>query len=344
MLVHNFKDDEWDTRFLGDLYERLSDDIRDKYALLQTPDFVEEFILKYTLDPAIEEFGLDPEPPHGHERLPHRLRVIDPACGSGHFLLGAFHRLLQAWKDASGDTDQWKLINNAMTSVHGVDKNPYAVAIARFRLMLAGMRAAGVDRLDEQVDFPLNIAVGDSLLHGFRSYGSQDELPYGEEEEDPAYTWRTEDIDSYIKSVHMLAFGSYHAVFANPPYITVRDEAENKRYRELYASCYRQYSLSVPFAERIFKLAIRGSLARRWRRLHRPDHRQLVHETGVRQETNRRVLYLPGRSDACNRYVWCPYPRSRYADGHHLRSMAIRAPGFNHPCSSWASKASVRVA
>ena len=79
-------------------------------------------------------------------------------------------------------------------------------------------------------------------------------------EEEPAYTYRTEDIDTYIKSVHILAFGSYHAVFANPPYITVRDEAENNRYRKFYASCYRQYSLSVPFAERIFKLAIRGSL------------------------------------------------------------------------------------
>ena len=259
-LVHDFQDDDWETRFLGDLYQDLSDDIRDKYALLQTPEFVEEFILKYTLDPAIEEFGLDPEPPHGHERLPHRLRVIDPACGSGHFLLGAFHHLLQSWKDASGDTDQWKLINNAMTSVHGVDKNPYAVAIARFRLMLAGMRAGGVDRLDEQVDFPLNIAVGDSLLHGFRSYGSEDELPYGDREEEAAHTWRTEDIDTYIKSVHILAFGSYQAVFANPPYITVRDDAENNRYRKFYASCYRQYSLSVPFAERIFKLAIRGSL------------------------------------------------------------------------------------
>jgi hypothetical protein len=263
VLVHDFEDKKWNTRFLGDLYQDLSPDIRDKYALLQTPEFVEEFILTYTLDPAIEEYGLEPEPPHGHEPLPHRLRVIDPACGSGHFLLGAFHRLLRAWQDATGDTDRWKLINNAMTSVHGVDKNPYAVAIARFRLMLAGMRAAGVDRLDAQVDFPLNIAVGDSLLHGFRSYGSQDELPYGEEEEEPAYTYRTEDISDYIKSVHLLAFGSYHAVFANPPYITVRDEAENKEYRSRYASCYRQYSLSVPFAERIFKLAIRGSLERR---------------------------------------------------------------------------------
>ena len=35
---------------------------RKTYALLQTPEFVEEFILKYTLDPAIEEFGLTPDP------------------------------------------------------------------------------------------------------------------------------------------------------------------------------------------------------------------------------------------------------------------------------------------
>jgi hypothetical protein len=258
-LIHDFADPEWNTRFLGDFYQYLSDDIREKYALLQTPEFVEEFILSRVLDPAIEEFGLEPEPPYGHADLPHRLRFIDPACGSGHFLLGAFHRLLRAWKDASGDSDQWALISSALISVHGVDKNPYAVAIARFRLMLAAMHAGEVKRLDERVDFPVKVAVGDSLLHGFRSYGSEDKLPF---EEEPAHTYRTEDIDDYIKSDHMLAFGSYHGVAANPPYITVRDDAENAGYRARYASCYRQYSLSVPFAERIFKLAIRGSVDR----------------------------------------------------------------------------------
>ena len=49
----------WDTRFLGDLYQDLSETARKKYALLQTPEFVEEFILDRTLDPAIEEFGLE---------------------------------------------------------------------------------------------------------------------------------------------------------------------------------------------------------------------------------------------------------------------------------------------
>ena len=120
------------------------DTARKTYALLQTPEFVEEFILKYTLDPAIEEFGLTPDPPHGHARpaappprhrpglrqrpLPAR-RVPPPAGRPG--------------KDRRPATDRWELIRDALSSVHGVDKNPFAVAIARFRLMLAAMRAGG---------------------------------------------------------------------------------------------------------------------------------------------------------------------------------------------------------
>ena len=142
-MLYDLTDPEWNTRFLGDLYQDLSEAARKTYALLQTPEFVEEFILKYTLDPAIEEFGLTPAPPPGHEDLPHRLRVIDPACGSGHFLLGAFRKLLSAWETEKPGADKWELIREALSSVHGVDKNPFAVAIARFRLMLAAMRAGG---------------------------------------------------------------------------------------------------------------------------------------------------------------------------------------------------------
>ena len=85
-LLHDFSDPEWNTRFLGDLYQDLSEDARKRYALLQTPDFVEEWILDRTLDPAMREFGDT------------KVRMIDPACGSGHFLLGGFARVLAAWQ------------------------------------------------------------------------------------------------------------------------------------------------------------------------------------------------------------------------------------------------------
>ena len=41
LLVHDFTDPEWDTRFLGDLYQDLSEATRKRYALLQTPEFVD---------------------------------------------------------------------------------------------------------------------------------------------------------------------------------------------------------------------------------------------------------------------------------------------------------------
>jgi hypothetical protein len=256
-IVRDLTDLSWDTRFLGDLYQDLSEHAKKTYALLQTPVFVEEFILDYTLDPAIKEFGLEPEPPYGHEDLPRRLRVIDPACGSGHFLLGAFQRILAAWRAQSGDVDNWVLIARALESVHGVDKNPFAVAIARFRLMLAAMKEGNVKRLTSQLRFPLNIAVGDSLLHGHGAPGIQGEFEFPGERH--THTYRTEDIDDYMNSVEMLGNGSYHVVVANPPYITVKDKQENENYRKAYMSCSGKYALSVPFAERIFKLAIHGA-------------------------------------------------------------------------------------
>jgi hypothetical protein len=256
-IRYDLTDPEWNTRFLGDLYQYLSESARKTYALLQTPDFVEEFILRYTLDPAIEEFGLEPEPPVGHENLLPGLRVVDPACGSGHFLLGAFRRLLLAWETASPATDHYELVAKALSSVHGVDKNPFAAAVARFRLMLAAMRAADIDRLTDRVDFPINIAIGDSLLHGKGAPGRQTEFDFGAE--NGAWTYRTEDIDDYIKSCHILEYGSYHVVVANPPYITVKDKAENESIRARYQSCSGKYALSVPFAERIFGLAALGT-------------------------------------------------------------------------------------
>src|SRR5207244_2865779 len=57
-IVHDFTYPQRDTRFLGDLYQDLSKDARKRYALLQTPGFVLDFILDYTLTPALDEFGL----------------------------------------------------------------------------------------------------------------------------------------------------------------------------------------------------------------------------------------------------------------------------------------------
>jgi hypothetical protein len=256
-LAHDFTDGEWNTRFLGDLYQDLSEAARKNYALLQTPEFVEEFILDLTLAPAIDEFGLEPEKKAKHvsKDTPNVLRVIDPTCGSGHFLLGAFNRLLTAWVDRAPGAEPWELISKVLAGVHGVDKNPFAVSIARFRLFLAAMKAADSKTLKEAPEFPINIAIGDSLLHGRGTWATQQDLL-----QQIQHTFRTEDIhDQKYKEVDLLGSDSYHVVVGNPPYITVSDKNENNSYRERYISCYREYSLAAPFAERFFRLGIRGA-------------------------------------------------------------------------------------
>jgi hypothetical protein len=254
-LVHDFTDPNWDTRFLGDLYQDLSETARKKYALLQTPDFVEEFILDRTLDPALDEFGLCPAlPPCSDTRhlTPDTLfRIIDPACGSGHFLLGAFPRILDRWQRKEPATYVRELAQRALDSIYGVDVNPYAVAIARFRLLLAALRACNVTRLRDAPAFRINIACGDSLLHGPDSTVQQtigDWAPVH-------HAYMPEDLSALQR---ILRPGYYHAVVANPPYITVKDSQLNQAYRKRYDACHRQYSLAVPFMQRLFQLSSTG--------------------------------------------------------------------------------------
>src|SRR5262249_32440544 len=58
-LRHDFTDPTHGTRFLGDLYQYLSESARKRYALCQTPGFIVDFILERTLRPAIDAFGID---------------------------------------------------------------------------------------------------------------------------------------------------------------------------------------------------------------------------------------------------------------------------------------------
>ncbi|WP_371268604.1 BREX-2 system adenine-specific DNA-methyltransferase PglX [Streptomyces atratus] len=267
-IIHDFTDGELDTRFLGDLYQDLSEHARKTYALLQTPEFVEEFILDLTLEPAVEEFGLDPAWKHkpagwpGEEPVVRGLRCIDPACGSGHFLLGMFERLLKKWREAEPGTADWELVRRSLESVHGCDKNPFAVAIARFRMLVAVLKACGERRLAAAPEFPINVAVGDSLLHG-RGAGRDADRTLDDAHQSGAFLYRTEDASEFGNRVDLLGRGSYHVVVANPPYITVKDKKEKENYGKVYFACSGNYALSVPFAQRIFELAIRSGGDRR---------------------------------------------------------------------------------
>jgi hypothetical protein len=235
-LVHDFSDAGLDTRFLGDLYQDLSESARKKYALLQTPVFVEEFLLDRTLNEALAALPLA------------KVTVIDPTCGSGHFLLGAFGRLLAAWEREDPMASREVLAQRALDQVAGVDINPFAVAIARFRLLIAALGACGIDRLDRAPAFRMHVAVGDSLLHGDEP--GQLALGDGGRGRFVRHAFSDED----LTSVNAILSRRYAVVVGNPPYITVKDRTLNTAYRQRYQTCHMKYALSVPFVERFWEL------------------------------------------------------------------------------------------
>ena len=113
------------------------------------------------------------------------------------------------------------LVQRALDSVHGVDLNPYAVAIARFRLLARGdegvrdhaaERCAGVRHSPRLRRFA---AARQRSAAISRRSDVADELDHVYQPEDP---------DALAR---LLQPGTYHAVVANPPYITPKDTALN---------------------------------------------------------------------------------------------------------------------
>ncbi|MDR3405901.1 MAG: BREX-2 system adenine-specific DNA-methyltransferase PglX [Chthoniobacter sp.] len=280
--VHDFTDSDWGTRFLGDLYQELSEAARKRYALLQTPVFIEQFILDRTLTPAVETFGF------------REVRMIDPTCGSGHFLLGGFARLFAFWNEAMPGEVPSVIAQHALNQVFGVDLNPNVVAIARFRLLLAALRVTGTTKLSNAYDFKIHVAAGDALLHGrrFRDFESHTTGPQQTLEsifrDELKHHYEIEDADA----LHRILGQPYHAVVGNPPYITVKDRAVSELYRLRYPSCSGKYSLAVPFMERFFDLAVKGDGT--------PQHQagfigQITSNSFMKREFGKKLIeeYLP---------------------------------------------------
>jgi hypothetical protein len=235
------------TRFLGDLYQDLYEDVRKRYALLQTPDFIESFILDRTLEPAIERFGLEDT------------TLIDPTCGSGHFLLGAFDRLFDHRQRAQPDIDVRQTAYKALDAVYGADINPYAVAIARVRLILSYLDKAEIRRIKDAPALPLHLVVADSLLHNPQHVQQSFEHIEGQ----TTVGWRAESFQlEHAVAARDVLHRHYAAVVGNPPYITEKDSAKREVYRAMYPrSAAGKYALSAPFCERFFQLAREGGFA-----------------------------------------------------------------------------------
>ena len=127
-----------------------------------TPDSLVQVLLDSALDPVLDRVASESEVPINSLLS---VTVIDPACGSGHFLLAAARRIAKRIvRLRHGDihTEQQRLaaLRDVVRScIHGVDRNPMAVELTKVALWIETVEPGKpLGFLDA------NIRLGDSLL------------------------------------------------------------------------------------------------------------------------------------------------------------------------------------
>ena len=140
-----------------------------------TPQSLVQALLDTALDPVLDRAEAEAEDPAAALL---DLAVIDPACGSGHFLLAAARRIatrlarIRAGGAPSLADFRRALRDVARCCVHGVDRNPMAVELAKVALWIET-----VDPGRPLGFFDAQVRCGDALLGVFDLKVLQDGVP-----------------------------------------------------------------------------------------------------------------------------------------------------------------------
>ncbi len=186
----------WVFRFLGDEGEgRGSGSERKLSGSYYTPPSLVHELIKSTLEPVIQH-TIKAHPAVTRQALL-KLRIIDPACGSGHFLLAAARRLAIeiALLESTGDLPDEEVRRHAMREVvqhciFGVDRNPLSVELCRTALWIETLEPGKpLSFLDS------HIQCGDSLVGVFNPSALDDGIP------DKAYTALSGDSSELCSSL-----------------------------------------------------------------------------------------------------------------------------------------------
>lgn len=135
-----------------------------------TPDSLVQTLLDSTLDPVLDKAERE-----GGADAILKLKVIDPACGSGHFLLGAARRManrVAQVRNIDAPDYQAAMRDVVRNCIHGVDRNPMALELAKVALWIETVTPGKpLGFLDA------NIVCGDSLLGIFDLKAIEEGIP-----------------------------------------------------------------------------------------------------------------------------------------------------------------------
>lgn len=150
--------------FISSIYETFVTERAARDGIFYTPPHLVDFILDRVLP---------------WDRTEWDLRILDPACGSGIFLVKAFQRLVHRWKRAHpGATPKVETLRRMLErNLFGVDKDPHAVRVACFSLYLAMCDEIEPRHYWTQVLFPTmrdrRLICSDFFVEDVEGFGSE---------------------------------------------------------------------------------------------------------------------------------------------------------------------------
>lgn len=151
-----------DPEMLGKVFESLmAADERAASGSFYTP----KEIVDVLVERAITEWLGDGPVEAQLEKLA-RITILDPACGSGAFLLSALGAIERLWRERSSNVPRDLRRCIVARSLYGVDLNPQAVRLCELRLWLAIVSGsdATIDEVEPLPNLDRNILQGNSLL------------------------------------------------------------------------------------------------------------------------------------------------------------------------------------
>ncbi|HVC94742.1 MAG TPA: N-6 DNA methylase [Pirellulales bacterium] len=235
-------------------------------GVFYTPAYIVDYIVRQTVGKLVER------------RTPKqvaRIRVLDPACGSGSFLVGAFQFLLDWHRDwyvadgvkahgkeiYQGPGGQWRLSTAEkkrilLNNIHGVDIDSQAVEVTKLSLLLKVLEHENRESLERQLrflheralpDLGNNIKCGNSLIGPDFYNGRQMSLL----DEDERYRINVFDWKAEFPRVFRGKDDGFDAVIGNPPYVRMEAFKAIKEYlRAKYKSHEERADLYAYFLER----------------------------------------------------------------------------------------------
>lgn len=197
-------------QYLSFVQERKGEDKtkskRKSQGIYYTPKYIVEFIVKETLGEILKK---------AKPKEISKIRVLDPACGSGSFLIAAYDKILESVKNPS----LFIKFDILKDNIYGVDLDTQAVEIAQLNLLLKV--------LSQKTKLPIlqhNISSGNSLVSG---NAEKLEKYFGPNfHEQKPFNFENEFKDAFESQ------GGFDVIIGNPPYVRQERIKKYKAYFE----------------------------------------------------------------------------------------------------------------